>query len=124
MSKSAETPHIPTAPPPYADLDSLARDEAACRRCPLYEGATQIVPGEGPIGAKLMFVGEQPGDKEDLSGHPFIGPAGQVLERAWEAAGIDRRHVFVTNAVRHFKYSMRGKRRLHQRPNAGEIKRS
>ena len=110
------------AAPRYASLGALARDASGCTRCPLYRDATQVVVGDGPEDAELMFVGEQPGDKEDLAGKPFVGPAGRLLEEAWEAAGIDRRTVFVTNAVRHFKYQMRGKRRIHQRPNAGELK--
>jgi len=102
-------------------LDALAREEAACRRCPLYRNATQIVPGEGAAAARMMLVGEQPGDNEDLAGRPFVGPAGRILDRALGDAGVDRRHVFVTNAVKHFKYAWRGKRRLHQKPNAAEI---
>ena len=98
------------------------RDEAAgCTRCPLHRGATQAVFGEGPRDAPLMFVGEQPGDQEDLAGRPFVGPAGQVFDRALAAAGVNRQHVYVTNAVKHFKYELRGKRRIHARPNAGEI---
>jgi DNA polymerase len=98
------------------------RDEAAhCTRCPLYKHATQTVFGEGPLDAKLMFVGEQPGDQEDLAGKPFVGPAGQMFDRALDEAGIDRARVYVTNAVKHFKYEQRGKRRIHSKPNAGEI---
>jgi uracil-DNA glycosylase len=104
-------------------LQELARAENECRRCPLYRNATQAVPGEGRKGARLMLVGEQPGDKEDLSGKPFVGPAGRVLDRALEEAGIPRAEVFVTNAVKHFKHEMRGKRRLHKRPDAYEIER-
>jgi DNA polymerase len=107
--------------PSAATLAELAREEAACRRCPLYRDATQVVPGEGSTGAELMLVGEQPGDREDLGGKPFVGPAGHILDRALADAGIARRRVFVTNAVKHFKYERRGKRRLHKRPNAGEI---
>jgi uracil-DNA glycosylase len=94
---------------------------AACQRCPLHQTATQTVFGEGPEGASVMFVGEQPGDQEDVIGRPFVGPAGQMLDRAMEEAGIDRRTVYVTNAVKHFKFTMRGKRRLHQSPEAPEI---
>jgi len=111
-----------TAP---TDHDSLAalRDEAAdCRACPLWKDATQTVFGEGPQHAPVMLVGEQPGDKEDLAGKPFIGPAGQMLDRALQEAGIDRREVYVTNAVKHFKFVPRGKIRLHQKPNSAEIK--
>jgi uracil-DNA glycosylase len=104
-------------------LDALREAEAACTRCPLYRDATQVVPGEGPVGAKLMMVGEQPGDQEDLAGRPFVGPAGRVLDRAIAEAGIDRGAVFVTNAVKHFKFEQRGKRRLHKKPNAYEIER-
>jgi uracil-DNA glycosylase len=104
-------------------LRELAKAENECTRCPLYKDATQAVPGEGPKGAHLMLVGEQPGDKEDLSGKPFVGPAGRVLDRALKDAGIPRTEVFVTNAVKHFKHEMRGKRRLHKRPNAYEIER-
>ena len=104
-------------------LPELAQAENACTRCPLYENATQAVPGEGRRSAHVMLVGEQPGDKEDLSGKPFVGPAGRVLDRALAEAGIPRAEVFVTNAVKHFKHEMRGKRRLHKRPNAYEIER-
>ena len=98
------------------------REEAnGCTRCPLYKGATQTVFGEGPLDAKLMFVGEQPGDQEDLAGKPFVGPAGRMFDDALDKAGIDRTGVYVTNAVKHFKYEMRGKRRIHSKPNAGEI---
>ena len=108
---------------PITPLEALRQAEAACSRCPLYRNATQVVPGEGPARAKLPVVGEQPGNQEDLAGRPFIGPAGGMLDRAGEEAGIDRRKVFVTNAVKHFKYEQRGKRRLHKRPNAYEIDR-
>jgi uracil-DNA glycosylase family protein len=104
-------------------LGALRAAEAECTRCPLYRFATQVVPGEGPARAHLMLVGEQPGDREDLAGHPFVGPAREVLDSALEAAGIPRGDVFVTNAVKHFKHEMRGKRRLHKRPNASEIER-
>ena len=89
---------------------------------PMVEGGTRAVLGEGPIGAAIAFVGEQPGDQEDLQGHPFVGPAGQVFDRALAEVGIDRGSAYVTNAVKHFKYVQRGKRRLHQRPTAGEVK--
>ena len=98
------------------------RDEAmSCTRCPLWKPATQTVFGEGPMDAELMFVGEQPGDQEDIAGRPFVGPAGQVFNEALEEAGIDRTRVYVTNAVKHFKFDQRGKRRLHSKPSAGEI---
>jgi uracil-DNA glycosylase len=92
-----------------------------CRNCSLWRHATQAVPGEGPNPTRLMLVGEQPGDQEDLAGRPFVGPAGQVLDRALAAAGIERAHVYVTNAVKHFKYELRGKRRLHKKPAEQEI---
>ena len=98
------------------------RDEAAgCTRCPLHKDATQTVFGEGPVDAPLMFVGEQPGDQEDLAGRPFIGPAGQLFDRALGEAGVDRSRTYVTNAVKHFKFEQRGKRRIHAKPGAGEI---
>jgi uracil-DNA glycosylase family protein len=111
------------APPAISSLRELARAEHACRRCPLFQNATQAVPGEGRRHAHLMLVGEQPGDKEDLAGKPFVGPAGRVLDEALAKAGIPREEVFVTNAVKHFKHEMRGKRRLHKRPNSYEIER-
>lgn len=101
----------------------LREAEAACTRCPLYRDATQVVPGEGPSKARLLLVGEQPGDKEDLAGRPFVGPAGRILDEALEEAGVDRSQAFVTNAVKHFKHEMRGKRRLHKKPNSYEIDR-
>jgi uracil-DNA glycosylase len=107
----------------YRSLTALAQAEAQCTRCPLYKNATQVVPGEGSSRSRLMMVGEQPGDKEDLEGKPFVGPAGRVLDRAIVEAGLDRRKVFVTNAVKHFKFEQRGKRRLHKKPNAFEIDR-
>jgi len=105
-----------------SDLDHLREEAAACRACPLWKNATQTVFGEGPSHAPIMLVGEQPGDKEDLAGHPFVGPAGQMLDRALEEAGIDRSKVYVTNAVKHFKFLPRGKFRLHQKPTTPEIK--
>jgi len=106
---------------PIASQTMLRREEAHCRRCELYRDATQVVPGEGSAGAPLMLVGEQPGDREDLAGKPFVGPAGRILDRALTEAGIRRGDAFVTNAVKHFKHELRGKRRLHKRPDAGEI---
>jgi len=114
---------IPIIMDEIRSLSALRESEAACTRCPLYRDATQVVPGEGPSGARVMMVGEQPGDQEDRQGHPFVGPAGRMLDRAIVDAGIDRKQVFVTNAVKHFKYEQRGKRRLHKRPNAHEIER-
>src|SRR5216683_543681 len=103
-------------------LKTLREEAADCRACPLWKDATQTVFGEGPPQAGLMLVGEQPGDKEDLAGKPFVGPAGQMLDRALEEAGIDRSKVYVTNAVKHFKFVPRGKIRLHQKPSTPEIK--
>jgi uracil-DNA glycosylase family protein len=108
---------------PVKSLRQLAEAEQACTRCPLYRDATQAVPGEGPSHAAFMLVGEQPGDKEDLAGKPFVGPAGRVLDTALNDAGIARDETFVTNAVKHFKHEMCGKRRLHKRPNNYEIER-
>lgn len=102
-------------------LEELAAGEANCTRCPLYRNATQVVPGEGLARSLVMLVGEQPGDREDIEGRPFVGPAGRLLDRALADAGLERDDLFVTNAVKHFKYQFRGKRRLHKRPNAGEI---
>jgi uracil-DNA glycosylase len=102
-------------------LDELKAATMRCRECPIGEFATQSVIGEGSTKAKLMLVGEQPGDQEDLQGHPFIGPAGKLLARALEEAGIPREKVFVSNAVKHFKYELRGKRRIHQTPTQREV---
>jgi len=110
-------------PLPIKSLTALRAAEEKCTRCPLYRNATQVVPGEGLARARIMLVGEQPGDQEDKQGKPFVGPAGSVLEKALEDAQIDRKLVFVTNAVKHFKFELRGKRRLHKRPNAYEIDR-
>jgi uracil-DNA glycosylase len=99
----------------------MADDIQDCRRCGLWKQATQAVPGEGARHARIMLVGEQPGDEEDLQGHPFVGPAGRMLDKCMEAAGLKRAEVFVTNAVKHFKWEPRGKRRLHQKPNLLEI---
>nr|WP_238995302.1 UdgX family uracil-DNA binding protein [Sphingomonas solaris] len=101
--------------------EALREEAAACTRCPLYKPATQTVFGEGAVDARLMFVGEQPGDNEDLAGKPFVGPAGQVFDRALAEAGIDRGTVYVTNAVKHFKFEQRGKRRIHAKPGGPEI---
>jgi probable DNA metabolism protein len=101
--------------------EALREEAMGCTRCHLYKPATQTVFGEGPVDAALMFVGEQPGDQEDLAGHPFVGPAGQVFDRALAAAGIDRAATYVTNAVKHFKFEPRGRRRIHAKPDGGEI---
>ncbi len=105
-----------------ATLAALRAEAAECRNCPLWAPATQTVFGEGPGDAAIVLVGEQPGDQEDLAGRPFVGPAGRVLDRALDEAGLPRDAVFVTNAVKHFKFVPRGKRRLHQKPNSFEIK--
>ena len=103
-------------------LTTLREEAALCRACPLWKNATQTVFGEGPQHARVMLVGEQPGDKEDLAGKPFVGPAGLMLDRALQEAGIERPKVYVTNAVKHFKFVPRGKIRLHQKPTTSEIK--
>ena len=107
---------------PDDKIDNLRREAASCQACPLWKDATQTVFGEGPSTAEIILVGEQPGDREDRDGRPFVGPAGQLLDRALAEAGVDRERVYVTNAVKHFKFEPRGKRRLHKRPNASEIK--
>jgi DNA polymerase len=107
--------------PPRKTLPALRRAAAGCRGCDLFKGATQTVFGEGPAKAELMLVGEAPGDREDREGEPFVGPAGRILRQALEAAAIEIGSTYVTNAVKHFKWKPRGKRRLHQTPRAGEI---
>lgn len=104
-----------------AELKALAREAKGCTRCPLYKTGTQTVFGEGRAKARLVLVGEQPGNDEDLAGHPFVGPAGKLLDRALAEAEIDRKDAYVTNVVKHFKWEQRGKRRLHSKPNAKEI---
>jgi uracil-DNA glycosylase len=111
----------PTLSLAKSGLAELADDASRCQRCPLFRHATQTVFGEGPANAQLMMVGEQPGDVEDREGHPFVGPAGRILDRALQKAGLDRRAIYVTNAVKHFKHEQRGKRRLHKRPNPDEV---
>jgi len=106
---------------PVRALKALAAEARDCTRCHLYKNATQTVFGEGPADAALMLIGEQPGDQEDLAGRPFVGPAGKVLDRALEAAGIEREAIYITNAVKHFKNEPRGKRRLHKKPYTSEI---
>jgi DNA polymerase len=101
--------------------EELLKDSRACTPCDLYKYATQTVFGEGPLDATIMFVGEKPGDQEDLAGRPFVGPAGAIFDAALEKAGIDRSTVYVTNAVKHFKFVLRGKRRIHNKPDAGQI---
>jgi uracil-DNA glycosylase len=110
-------------PPPEArTVAQLAAAAATCRACDLWKDATQTVFGEGPERARLMLVGEQPGDQEDRQGHPFVGPAGRVLEQALDEAGINRSRVYLTNAVKHFRWTRRGKRRLHEKPNAAQVR--
>jgi uracil-DNA glycosylase len=107
--------------PPRPTLPKLRQAAARCRACDLWERGTQTVFGEGSPRARVMFVGEQPGDREDLEGRPFVGPAGRILDSSLEKAGIDRSQVYVTNVVKHFKWEPRGKRRIHQKPNSVEI---
>jgi DNA polymerase len=104
-----------------AAWEALLKDARKCTRCDLYKHATQTVFGEGPLDASIMFVGEQPGDQEDLAGRPFVGPAGTLFDAALEKAGIDRSTVYVTNAVKHFKFVQKGKKRIHNKPDAGEV---
>jgi uracil-DNA glycosylase len=111
-------PLVPADP----NLPALRQAGAGCRACPLWERGSQTVFGEGPSVAEVVLVGEQPGREEDLAGRPFVGPAGRLLDRALAEAGIDRRHVYVTNAVKHFKWEPRGKRRIHKTPSAGEMR--
>ena len=112
---------VPNLLPDRPTIDSVREVAGGCKACDLYKRATQTVFGEGPKRAEVMMVGEQPGDAEDLAGHPFVGPAGKLLDRALEEAGIDRTVVYVTNVVKHFKWEPRGKRRIHAKPNAAEI---
>ena len=117
-------PQSPTTPRPSTrtpSISTLREDAAHCRACPLWKNATQTVFGEGRSTARIVFVGEQPGDREDLAGKPFVGPAGQLLDRALQQAGVNRSATYVTNAVKHFKFEPRGKRRLHKKPNEQEI---
>ena len=124
-------PRVPSVPsrtepsdpaPPARSLRALADAAQACRACALFANATQAVFGEGPSNAPLVLIGEQPGNEEDLAGHPFVGPAGAVLEKALAEAGLDRRSVYVTNAVKHFSWEPRGKRRIHKKPRVSEVK--
>lgn len=119
------TPRVPKQAPRVApdtgSLDDVREAAQECKACPLWANATQTVFGEGPPHARIMLVGEQPGDQEDRLGHPFVGPAGQLLDRALGDAGIERDKVYVTNAVKHFKWELRGKRRMHKKPGDAEI---
>ena len=116
-SDGTAAPLVPDRP----SLKKLREAAAGCKACPLWKTGTQTVFGEGAAHAHVVFVGEQPGDREDLEGHPFVGPAGQLLDRALEEARIDRQQVYVTNVVKHFKWKPQGKRRIHQKPNWSEI---
>src|SRR6266516_3770942 len=111
----------PATPPDSSNLSTVREAAENCTACHLYQRATQTVFGEGPKKATIMLVGEQPGDYEDVAGKPFVGPAGKIMDRALDEAGIDRSQVYVTNAVKHFKWEPRGKRRIHQKPNSREI---
>ena len=129
MAKKRTAAHAPKPGEPVSNLlpdrptiEHVRQVAAACKACGLFARATQTVFGEGPKRARIMLVGEQPGDAEDLAGHPFVGPAGKLLDRALEEAGIDRRIVYVTNVVKHFKWEPRGKRRIHAKPNTTEIR--
>ena len=122
MATKKDQDYARPATPPDSKSWSTVRDAANhCTACHLYKNATQTVFGEGPKSARIMLVGEQPGDYEDVAGKPFVGPAGKIMDRALEEAGIDRKEVYVTNAVKHFKWEPRGKRRLHKKPNSREI---
>ena len=121
MRKGEEECARPAQPPDTSNLTTVREAAVHCTACHLYKRATQTVFGEGPKGAAMMLVGEQPGDYEDVVGKPFVGPAGKIMDRALEDAGIDRSQVYVTNAVKHFKWEPRGKRRIHQKPNSREI---
>jgi len=112
---------VPNLLPPHPTLDAVREVAKDCKACDLYKRGTQTVFGEGPKRAEVMLVGEQPGDAEDVAGHPFVGPAGRLLDKALVEAGIDRSLVYVTNVVKHFKWEPRGKRRIHAKPNAAEI---
>jgi uracil-DNA glycosylase len=106
---------------PNTTIARVAKEAATCKRCGLYKNATQTVFGEGPNDARIVLLGEKPGDQEDKLGKPFVGPAGLLLDRALQAAGLDRREVYITNAVKHFKFELRGKRRIHKKPDQSEI---
>jgi uracil-DNA glycosylase len=124
MPRAPTDPGYPGAAPflpDERDLASLRRAAEECRGCDLWEESTQVVFGEGPVDAEIVLVGEQPGDREDVEGHPFVGPAGRVLDEGLEAAGIDRNRVYLTNAVKHFKWEARGTRRMHKKPARWEV---
>src|SRR5213082_1239778 len=121
MPSKTEEYARPATPPDSTSWSTVRKAAKDCTACHLYKRATQTVCGEGPKKAPIMLVGEQPGDYEDVAGKPFVGPAGKIMDRALEEAGIDRTKVYVTNAVKHFKWEPRGKRRIHQKPNSREI---
>ena len=121
MAIGSEEYARPAQPPDTTSLAVVCEAAGHCTACHLYKRGTQTVFGEGPKRATMMLVGEQPGDYEDVAGKPFVGPAGKIMDRALEEAGIDRSQVYVTNSVKHFKWKPRGKRRIHQKPNAREI---
>jgi DNA polymerase len=120
-TKTSAADFLPGNPDARRNLDALRKAAAHCEGCPLYRNATQTVFGEGKTRARMILVGEQPGDREDIEGKPFVGPAGMLLDRCLEEAGIDRDEVYVTNAVKHFKWEPRGKRRIHKKPSLREI---
>jgi DNA polymerase len=113
---------LPADLPEAGSLGELREQAETCTRCPLYRNATQTVFGEGPLKAEVLFAGEQPGDQEDLAGRPFVGPAGRIFDAILAEAGIPRDRTYVTNAVKHFKFEPRGKKRIHSKPNAGEVR--
>jgi DNA polymerase len=121
MSKKVVASSRPRRATGARDLQALSKKARGCHNCPLWENATQTVFGAGPASAELMLVGEQPGDEEDRAGLPFVGPAGRLLRRALEEAGLDVARVYLTNSVKHFKWTARGKRRIHERPNREEV---
>ena len=114
--------NVPAQPPAGVGLDGLRTAAAGCKACELWQGTTQTVFGEGPETARIVFVGEQPGDQEDRKGEPFVGPAGRLLDRALGDAGIDRRDAYITNAVKHFRFTQKGKRRIHQTPGPEHLR--
>jgi uracil-DNA glycosylase family protein len=118
---AAEGTSAPELIPDRPSIPKLTEAAAGCQACDLYRHATQTVFGKGPSTAEVMLVGEQPGDREDIEGHPFVGPAGKLLDRAVDEAGIDRKDVYITNVVKHFRFEPRGKRRIHKKPNAEQI---
>jgi DNA polymerase len=121
MPPKADEYARPATPPDSSSLSAVRAAAKDCTACHLYKHATQTVFGEGPKKAPIMLIGEQPGDYEDVTGKPFVGPAGKIMDRALKEAGIDRKQVYVTNAVKHFKWEPRGKRRIHQKPNSREV---